>query len=75
MSRSRREPKIPKWAVNHRLYRHVYFATANPPPAFRSMWRRQARVRQKQAIQQCADFAELQIETKIAKLTCIYDWY
>jgi hypothetical protein len=46
-----------------------------PSKSFKQMWRKQARVRQKQVMQSCKDFSELQIETKITKLTSLYDWY
>jgi hypothetical protein len=75
MSRSRKEPKLPKWATRHATKRHIYFAEDNPPSGYRKMWRREARAIQNQALRQCRDIENLQVETKIHKLTYIYDWY
>lgn len=50
-------------------------AESNAPSSYRKMWRRQARVRQNRALIICKDLDELQIETKITKITSIYDWY
>lgn len=54
----------------------IYAASQwNPPSSYRKMWRRQTRARQNQMLQRCKDFEELQIETKLSRLTSIYDWY
>lgn len=50
-------------------------ADCNPPSSFRRKWRKELRNRIKQQIQRCKDFDDLCIETRITRLTSVYDWY
>jgi hypothetical protein len=78
MSRSYDEHplKTSIWLKRRHYEITVYdLSTSNPTSSYRKMWRRQARVRQDRILRNCQDFSELQIETKITKLTSIYDWY
>jgi hypothetical protein len=67
---SRTFKSYPSW---HRSARSS--CQPGPSTSYRRMWRRQARVRQKNAFTESRDLSEVQIETKIQKLTSIYDWY
>lgn len=46
-----------------------------PPQYWRNQWRREARVLQNRTLRNCKDLEELQIESKIQKLSSVYDWY
>lgn len=50
-------------------------ADSNPPSSFRRKWRKELRNRIKQQILRCTDWDEASLETRISRLTSLYDWY
>jgi hypothetical protein len=64
------------WDTDTPLYVRMNLAAeSNPASSYRRKWRREQRNRIKQQIQKCTDWDEISLETRITRLTSVYDWY